>query len=437
MNGAMRLHRPALIPLVALALSACVSQAPPVSPTATSSPPSPVPITVTPTLAASLPSPSIVKGPSGEVQALGIIRNQAPAGVTDIDLAVKFLSGHEGDILSETQVRPLLPYLPAGGSSPIVALFQGAGAPSTAQTEVLRYTEWRGETAEVAVSAARALPAAESRTRVVGYMQAPGRTAVQIDGLEVLALDDTGSPTTLAESVSAPMYLAPGAQVPFQALLLGRFPLSSARVYLAAAHTEPRPPSKLEVKFEPGWQVDPQGNLFLLGTLRNGTDTPQTGEILLAFRRGASLLGVVDLYTRIPLAPGELRPFAVSNPPLLAGTEPGDVQIEANPQPQLERESELTVVHLSVQVTAAETLGSRVFLRGLVVNDQANSVSEPTLFAALRATDGSLWSAAWQPLGGELHAGERHEFVLSLPLPEGAELPFGEFDLRALGLASE
>ena len=436
MNGVMCFRRTTLMAIFALTLSACAPQAQTMTPTSTSSPPSPVPITVTPTLAASLPSPAIVRPSTGELHALGIIGNQAPTAVTDLDVSVKFLAGQAGDLLSEVRVRPLLPYLPAGESSPFTAPFQGAGSPEAVQAEVLRYAEWSGEAADVEISPTRALPVAESRTRVVGYLETQAGSAVQIDGMEAVVLDQVGSPTGLAESVAGPIYLSPRSRVPFQAILPGRVPLSFAKIFLAASMSQSRPPSNLAVELEPGWQTDPQGNPFLLGTAHNQGETAQTGDILLSFHRGPRLLGVVTLEASIPLTPGELRPFAVHNPPLLRGSRSGEVQVEVYAQPPPEPASETTPVPLGVQVTVAEGLGSRVFLRGHVTNEQSHSVTEPTLFAALRATDGSLWSAAWHSIGDELRAGEQHDFVLSLPLPEGVELPLGEFDLRALGLTS-
>ncbi|MDX1600131.1 MAG: hypothetical protein R3191_01315, partial [Anaerolineales bacterium] len=125
----MGFHRTTLTAFAVLALSACAPQPQTPTPTATTMPPSAVPVTVTPTLAASLPSPAVVRTSSGEVQAIGVIGNQAPAAVTDLDLSVTFLAGEEGDMLSEIRVRPLLPYLPAGGSSPFTAPYQGAGSP--------------------------------------------------------------------------------------------------------------------------------------------------------------------------------------------------------------------------------------------------------------------------------------------------------------------
>ena len=435
MNCVMGFHRTTLTAFAVLALSACAPQPQTPTPTATTMPPSAVPVTVTPTLAASLPSPAVVRTSSGEVQAIGVIGNQAPAAVTDLDLSVTFLAGEEGDMLSEIRVRPLLPYLPAGGSSPFTAPYQGAGSPDAVQTEVLRYTQWTGEAADVEISPTRALPATESRTRVVGYLETGAPAAAQIDAIEALVLDPQGSPTALAESVAGPIYLTPGSRVPFQVILPGRVALSSAQVFLAASESQARPPSNLAVELEPGWQTDPQGNPFLLGTARNRGETDQAGEILLSFHRGAALLGVVVLETHIPLTPGEVRPFAVTNPPLLSSSETAEVQVDMYAQPSVQPESELTSIPLRVQVTEAERLGSRVFLRGLVTNEQSQSVTKPTLFAALRATDGSLWSAAWHSIGDELYTKDQHEFVLSLPLPEGVELPLGEFDLRALGLA--
>ncbi|MGA9534169.1 MAG: hypothetical protein WBR18_15735, partial [Anaerolineales bacterium] len=94
-------------------------------------------------------------------------------------------------------------------------------------------------------------------------------------------------------------------------------------------------------------------------------------------------------------------------------------------------------VQLTSSITSFEQIGGSVFLRGTVENAGSATVTTPTLFAALRSTEGELWTAGSLSLAETIKPGERLPFVLDLPLPAGTDLPAAEFDIRALGIPAE
>ncbi len=420
-----------------LMLAGCAPVAP--IPTATAAPTathtSP-PITVTPTLHASLAEPALVEGPLGAQRALGLIRNRAPFAIGEIDLRVTFLSV-TGATLHQARVRPELPYLRPGAASPVQLEYEDGPAPSSSTVEVMRYSLYDEPTVQPAVSLLGSFGPSQGGMRVLGELDLDDSAdAARIDGLVVATANSDGKPTSLAEAIVAPSYLASGHRLPFEAFLPAQASLASIETYVAASATAPRPASPLEVDLNPGWKFDPQRRPFLVGVVTNPTDSAVAAEILLAFRSGGEFMQVVDLGLRVPLAPGERRPFAVENVHLSSDADPENAIVESIIVPQESGVESSRVEALRLQITGAETLGSNLFLRGHVTNDGDRPVGNPTLIAALRATDGTLWTAGWLPIGASMAPGQTEPFVLPLRLPQEVDVPLGEFDVRALGTAS-
>jgi hypothetical protein len=96
--------------------------------------------------------------------------------------------------------------------------------------------------------------------------------------------------------------------------------------------------------------------------------------------------------------------------------------------------NELTgIASLTAVINSFEQLGGSVFLRGDVTNAGTIGARDPTLFAAVRNTEGELLAAAWLTAASDLPAGQMVPFVLELPLPAEVNLALAEFDLQALG----
>lgn len=406
------------------------------TPTATTPPtatPTSTPIPVTPTLHASLTEPILVEDPVGRRTALGLIRNRAPHAVEGIELEVTFLSA-TGDMIRQEQVVPVLPYLASGGASPVEFQYEGNTNPASVTLEVVRYEVREALTVQPGASLQTALAGADGGTRVLGELELHDDVgAVRIDGFAVASADAEGKLTSLARSIAATSYLAPGDRLPFEAFLPTRVPLTSIQTYGSASPTDRRQNSPVQVIFDPGWSFDPQGRPFLIGFVHNPTGATVTAEILLSIRTDGELRQVTGLDLRVPLAPGEQRPFGVRDPALPKDADPAALEAEPIIVPPAPGEIPPRVQSLRMQVTGAEALGSNYFLRGRVSNEGPEAVASPTLIAALRATDGTLWTAGWLRLGDEFEAGQSEPFVLSLPLPEGVEVPLGEFDVRAIG----
>lgn len=415
-------------------LAGCAPAGPaPTATTPATAAPTPSPIPATPTLHAFLPEPMLVESPLGRRGALGLIRNQAPFAVERIDLRMTFLSS-AGDTLHRERLRPLLPYLAPGEASPVHLEYKGSPEPSSIGLEVISYRVREAPTVQPVVDVQQTSATAEGGTRVLGEVELQNEAeAARIDGYAVANESPDGKLTSLARAVLAPSYLASGELLPFEALLPTQARLTSIRTYVSASPAERRPPSPVEVVLTPGWSSDPQGRPFLVGIVRNPTDTTVAAEILLAFRHDGELVQVIGLDGHVPLAPGEQRPFGVRELALPKDVDPTAVELEPIIVPPAPGEIPPRVETLRMDIAGAEALGSNFFLRGQVSNDGPAAVANPTLFAALRATDGTLWTAGWLQLGDTFAAGQSEMFVLSLPLPEGIEVPLGEFDLRALG----
>ncbi len=390
----------------------------------------PPPITPSPTVQARLVGPALQARADGTFDSIGLLRNEGDKPLDAVVLAVTYFDP-QGDVISRDEAELSLPWLAPGMTSPFHSTFKGQGNPTEVTASVLTYQPGMVTPAEIEVEVTGRYRAPSGGTRALGVLRANGSQPALLDGLVVSAASD-GDPYALSSAAVAPRWLPPGEPIPFEATFDGDITEGSLIPYPAGRRPEGEQAPRLEVNLHPGLLMDDQRNSFIVGSVANPTATPASARILLAIRSDGALLRVIGLESDVPVAPAERRPFGARLGDLPAGVGAAGLAVQAYADDQASRGTRSEA--LPAQVASAESIGGSLFLRGRVSNDSDEPVRSPTLFGSLRATDGELWSAAWLPLGDQLHQGEGVDFVLVMPLPGQAELPQAEFDLRALGI---
>jgi hypothetical protein len=422
-----------LLPL-GLLLAACgPTQAIP-SPTAAGPSPSPHPPTAapTPTLAAQVGRPRVSRQADGGQVVRGIFSNQSDQAVAGLRLAVE-VYGAQGNLLAAGTTGPLLPWLAPGAESPYQFPFTADDAAARAQARLVGYRPTDLQSALVTVEIERVLETVDGGARALGWLQPPRTGGAHIDRL-ALASYDGGALAEVSAQPTTVHSLSNGRLVPFEAIFNGLVELVGMEPYLAASAADPAS-DQIAIEVAPGLQFDARGNPFVTGTLINQGNSPAAAEAVLALRDRDGLLRVLSVGSPLPLTAGESRPFGVGQLALPSGTDPANLTLDGFVGAA---QTELgDPVPISSAISSFEQIGGSVFLRGAVDNLNAVTVASPTLFAALRSTEGELWTAGSLQLAEAIKPGESIPFVINLPLPAEIELPAGEFDLRALGLATD
>jgi hypothetical protein len=441
LDGMIASHRIRTLCLaLALTLASCAAPQTP-GPSAASSPHPPTlpPPTAIPELEASILNLRLVAGAeAGDWTVVGFLENRSGESATYISLLVRLRDG-SGHSLGE-QVIPLpLVHLGPREECPFAAHFTSLAGATAAEAEVVSYLPGSFESLEVEVEDVSDSPTSDGGQAILGIVANQSPRPAEINEIAILGLSEDGQPLDVATWAAGLTYLEPGQSAPFLAVF-GPGPAPAAtRAYVdaVAATTTPAPP--LTLPEAPTFQLDSLGHPFLLGVVKNEDVRPRWASVLIGISRAGSLVAVAQVEPPAPLASGESRPFGLRDLPGLAANLDGsanleDLEVEAWVDPLASSPAEATPVSLSLEVSAFESIGDSLFLRGSVTNPTPSPVATPAVMASVRSTTGQLLAAGWIVLGETLPAGQSAPFVLTLALARGADPAMGEFDIVATGL---
>lgn len=376
-------------------------------------------------------------GQPGDWLVIGMLENISQFAVGEIQLLVA-LQDPRGQTLVETTVLTALPHLGPGEVTPFEARFQGVGAVTGAEARVLLARRTSIQRGELRVSAPEAFLGEDGSTLLLGEVSNPGDLPLSLDGLTYVGLDVQAALRTLAPAIHAPSWLEAGDSLPFLARAEGDQRQLRWIAFSDAQQAAAPLQQAVAVEGTPALQWTDQGRPFAIGELVNASGQSRNASLLLAVRHGDQVLGLASLTAPFPIGPGERLPFGQAEFPglslRLAGLDPAELTLETWVDPRASAPSPDHRVQLQVLIHSMEGLGSAVFLRGSAANPQSVSLSRPSLYAALRTTEGRLLTAGWRQLGPRLAAGEQIEFVFDLPFPAGEDLALAEFDVLGFGL---
>ncbi len=285
---------------------------------------------------------------------------------------------------------------------------------------------------ELAVEIGDQFITAQGELAILGLVSNPDPVPARLQSLSLVAIDPNGQPSARANLRYGPSLLAGGERVPFLAVAAHN-PGHARWEAVASAETGDRA-GAIELLGEPDLRFTPQGAPFVLGQLHNPAGEPQVARLLLTLWEGDRLLTLTGLDAPVALGPGEQLSFSATDFPgfdLRAdAVTMEDLRVEARVESVA---TDATAVPLAVTVEVFHSVGSALFLRGTVTNQQSRSLDIPAVLAEVRNLNGELWTAGWTVMTGSLGPGEQRDFVLELPLEQAIDPASAEFDLRAYG----
>ncbi len=397
--------------------------------------------TGTPALAIDFSSVVVAAGSPSQTTVLGLISNRSGQAVDDLRIRVSLLD-RSGRRLGQREIAPALTQLDAADVSPFAATFpirRESGMRASAELVQYRTAASANTPLQAEIVQMEQLP--DGSTALLGRLTNPGGSTVRVRDLAVLALDAQGLPTGLLPWSAGPIRIGPRGSQPFVAIGPAH---DTAKAHIAYARAEVETGERrMDMRFAagPDLHATSQGEWFITGALENLGSRPAWGQAALRLELDQRLLGLAQVRFALPLTPGEIRPFSVRMPPLFgplpASLDPAELGLGGKPESWPASSGEAALVLLDIQVESFEFTGSRAFLRGRVANPTANAVANPTVFAAVRSTEGKVLGAFSQVLAPELPPSGEQAFTLSIDLPAQTTPAMAEYDLRALGVEVE
>lgn len=387
----------------------------------------------TATLAASFQGPSLLQDSQGRWLAAGTINNDSDHPVEDLQIQIEFIDA-AGERLITTHTTPVPAVLAAGGRAHFSGALERQGQVVSAQAELLSYVPAQATPMPIDFRLEAILPSNDGGSRVIGYLTNGGRSTLNLTDFSIIARQ-AAETLGLPQRTIIPQQIPANSELPWQAEFHQRFSSQQLEILTGGLPATDQTNCPLTIELEPGLQLDPQDKPFYSGQIISQSNSVCQLRLLLLLKANRKVVELISMRSAIPLMPNEIRPFGFRFEPIAAGQPASAYSLEAFPETSPSPAAEQ--VHLELQVTSFEVLGSNLFLQGQVTNPSDQSVFDSELFAAARATDGRLLTAAWQALPPAMEAGTSHAFVLALPVGEDMELGTAEFDVRAIGLSQE
>lgn len=373
-----------------------------------------------------------------EVAVLGLVENLSPDPLSDVEILVQLLDGSDG--LIQQQVVPIfLPHLRSGGESPFAVDFSGVDGAVKVQVEPASYASIPVTPVPLQLETWSLTPMVGGGMALLGELENDGELTVALHRVGFSILDTSGDLVGLSPAATHLSLLEPGESTPVAVALEDLAHEHELQPYLDAVATTTK-------KFPPDLTVQAiwldrtsQGAPFLLGEISNRGYTATWARLLAVFRHEERLIAAAPIDLPFPIPADEKWPFGTMHIPGLEAALQQDsielqsLEIEVLIDPYARSEAIGDPQRLQIQVTHFEPIGSTLLIRGSVINPTQKELVSPTVYVALRTTQGDLFSTGWQAMDLRLASQEEAPFTLNLPLPENADVPMSEHDLLAVG----
>jgi hypothetical protein len=409
------------------------------APLATGLPSTPAP-SATPSLATSISDLRLIPtNLSGEWRLVGRLRNDSAFAAQNILLEASLIDAI-GRIQARRQVSLPLQTLRTGEDAPFQAFFLDVPSAARATIRVTGYVPGMDESIPVQVYGLDAIPTSDGGLAITGRVRNPGSGPALLQGLAILLRDPASQELLgVAPQTAGATRLQPGAVEPFLAVARGFSQEALLETYVDAVPATDADSVPLLLSSLPVISWTDQGKPFVVGEVKNPTPANMTTALNVSLRSGGVLAGLADITFPVPIAPGEIRPFCIEE---FAGMEErvrragGDAEslaLEVRLDAGRTRRVTQMPASLVVRVTGYEDVGSRLILRGEVVNTTEQTMGAAIL-ASARSTEGKVLTAANLVLGESIQPGGSASFLLTMPWPQGALPAMSEFDVRAFAL---
>lgn len=366
--------------------------------------------------------------------AAGLARNVGGVVLADAEVEVTFRAS-TGSVLSSSIVPLALSYLPLGESSPFLANLTADVGPTGAEAQLVSYlpAETERPVVEVLAPATTTFRAADGRIGLVMRIENPHDQPIGVGEVAAILRDEAGHLAGAAEGVAGVTGIDGGAQTTW--LLMGEASAgaSPALAFTDAGLLPSLSDPQLRLTAPLSLPSTDQGLGFALGEIVNEGETLRWARGVVTIAIEEEIATAASFASPLPLRQGERLAFALTD-------FPGPTSLPENATASLEIDrlasepAEGSVILLSLEILQLEQIGSSLFARGVIENRTGSEVLHPSVFGAIRATNGRLLSAGWETPRERLAASGTVEFRLQVPLPAGFDIEGAEFDWRALGL---
>jgi hypothetical protein len=362
-----------------------------------------------------------------------LLRNPAEGGVSNVRIRVT-VADSLGKQLAEITTGTLMSNFAPGEAGPFIAEFPGVGPAVTAEARVDSFERRLIRRSKLEIELLEEFLTETGDLALLGTVTNPSSQVLSFASLGLIGLGAASQPRAVAELQHGPRVLGAEESVAFLALASGNPGQLNWQAYHDAVEVGSRVSDSPVLDEAPRVRIDSQGNLFVVGSLRNAAGAPAQARVLIVLWEGDRILSLTELRPPVPLQAGERLAFAAQDFPgltsRLTGSDPATLRVESRIEGAGPAEQPMV---LQAEVEAFHSVGSSLFLRGILRNETLRTVEPAAVLAELRSTDGVLLSAGWFTAPGPLSPGEQTEFVVRLPLPKGTDPGEVEFDLRALG----
>lgn len=399
-------------------------------------------VTPTPTLEAEFHDLTILPGANAyDWVLIGLLENRSEHGAAEISIRVSIQIEGEEQTMQQI-VTPLLSHLDPGEISPFLTRFTNVRRIASYTSEVLAYQTTSFIRALVKVDTLSISPTADGGLAILGMVTNPGSKPVALENLGLLAADADGKIKALAPLYGGLTMLDSEEQTPFIALMEvdpGEFELFS---YVDAIVIEKPDDPLISIIEPPTILQTEQGTHMVVGSIKNESNQPRWAVLLLVLSLEDEIVAVAPVRMPLPLQPGEIRAYAISDFPGLRSQLPprtsliDDMSVEVIVDSLASHSTNRSSTPLALQITHFEPIGSSLFLRGVISNNGEADVEQAMVLVTMYSTTGELITAGWSVLPESLAAGYSAELILPLTLPQGTDPAMSEFDVQAAGFTS-
>ncbi len=293
---------------------------------------------------------------------------------------------------------------------------------------------------DVQINEWRSLP--DGRLQGLGMIKNFGEHLLNVHSIQLLLYNDEGTPLALAGGDHFKAALAPQGSNPFSATFETTNRPDSYKAFIDANPEllPPNPPLKLAGTS----QREKSGleGFYYLGAIENEGVTPWWVVLDINYSIQGKILGLDSIEYPFPINPGEqeefvLDPARVLPPSILETLNFDALDIDV----QIDQWKSLPILTpwktIPVSISQFERIGSRLYLRGTVINNRESVLSESLVHLRVLDVYGRVRALGWKILPETLDPDTQRTFDLDFRLPDDIDLNLVEFDLRAYASEEE
>lgn len=376
---------------------------------------------------------------SGQYTVIGLLKNNSPLSVVDVSVRVS-LRNNAGEVVAEQLIPLLMRHVSPGEDAPFQAAFPDSEQVNTAEAHIMVLPRGAFERAPLTISILGPPSKNGGQYTVLGRLSNPGITPAKIHQLVLMATDLSGAPQELIVLNDRLSIILPEETIPFLATFEQSPNLSHLSSYIDATITSKPSPVPLIMVQPPRVTFDSQGNILVIGAIKNQASLPYWLSGLILLKHGDEILSLATLRPPSPLGPGETRSFGIIEFPgwiarlATMGRNREDLTAEFLIDPLTSMLSNMQTRQLDLEVTGLENTGSTFIIRGSIYNPTLFTITQPAVHAEFRSVDAITQSANWLILQDRLDSHQSASFLLPLRLPGEIDLSMMEMDIRAMGL---